>query len=163
MVPADLHPARHPQQSRAGLLADQVITTIGPELPAGVAQAARQVPGVATATSIIRSAMFDSRGDEYTTQGVDPSALPATLDLGTVSGSLVTLRGHTVAVDTATADDLHLQAGSTFCGWFGDGAPVTLRVAAIYRRGLGFASLTFPRRDTAPAHRDRARQPRPGR
>jgi len=47
-------------------------------------------------------------------------------------------------VDTVTASDLHLRVGITFRGWFGDGAPAALRVAAIYRRGLGFANLTLP-------------------
>ena len=132
------------QQSRAGLLADQVISTTGAGLPAGVAQAARRVPGVASATGIVRSTMFDSQGDEVTAEGVGAGSLAGTLDLGTVSGSLDNLRGGTVATDTVTAGDLHLRVGDTFRGWFGDGAPVTLRVAAIYRRGLGFADLTVP-------------------
>jgi putative ABC transport system permease protein len=132
------------QQSRAGLLADQVITTTGAGLPAGLAQAARHVPGVATATVIVRSTMFSNQGDEYTAQGVGAQALAGPLDLGTVSGNLASLHGGTVAVDTVTASDLHLRAGRTFRGWFGDGAPVALRVAAIYRRGLGFANLTLP-------------------
>jgi putative ABC transport system permease protein len=132
------------QQSRAGLLADQVISTTGAGLPAGVAQAARQVPGVASATSLVRSTMFGDQGDEYTAEGVDVGALAGTLDPGTVSGSLTGLHRDTVAVDTVTADDLHLRVGSTFRGWFGDGVPVTLRVVAIYQRGLGFANLTLP-------------------
>jgi putative ABC transport system permease protein len=141
------------QQSRAGVRASQVISTTGAGLPPGVAQAARQVPGVAAAAGIVRSTMFDTQGDEITAEGVDAGALPGTLDLGTVSGSLHGLRGDTVAVDTVTASDLHLRVGSTFRGWFGDGAPATLRVVAIYRRGLGFANLTLPsdalRRHTA--------------
>ena len=88
--------------------------------------------------------MFDNQGDEYTAEGVDTAALPGTLDLGTVGGSLAGLYGDTIAVDTVTAGDLHLHVGSEFGGWFGDGARVTLRVAAIYRRGLGFANLTLP-------------------
>lgn len=75
---------------------------------------------------------------------MNSSALPGTVSLDTVRGSLIGLHGHTVAVDTVTASDLHLRAGGTFRGWFGDGAPVTLRVVAIYRRGLGFANLTIP-------------------
>jgi putative ABC transport system permease protein len=132
------------QQSRAGLRADQVITTAGAGLPAGAAQAARRVPGVASATGIVRSTMIDTQGDELTAEGTDAAALAGTLDLGTVSGSLKSLHGDTVAVDTVTATDLRLRVGSRFRGWFGDGAPVTLRVAAIYRRGLGFANLTLP-------------------
>jgi putative ABC transport system permease protein len=141
------------QQSRAGLRASQVISTTGAGLPAGVARAARHVPGVAAAAGIVRSTMFSTQGDDYTAEGVDASTLPGTLDLGIAGGSLAGLRGDTVAVDTVTAGDLHLQVRSTFRGWFGDGAPATLRVVAIYKRGLGFANLTLPsevlRRHTA--------------
>ena len=102
------------------------------------------MPGVAAAAGIVRSTMLSDQGDEYTAEGAGANALPATIDLGTVSGSLSALRGDTVAVDTVTASDLHLRVGSTFQGWFGDGAPATLRVVAVYRRGLGFANLTLP-------------------
>jgi putative ABC transport system permease protein len=131
-------------QARAGLIADQVITTAGPGLPPGLAPAARLAPGVAAATGIVHSTMFDNQGDTYTAQGLDATALPATLDLGTVKGSLEALYGATVAVDTTTAGDLHLRVGRQFHGWFGDGAPAVLRVTAIYQRGLGFANLTLP-------------------
>ena len=132
------------QQSRTGLRASQVITATGAGLPPGVAQTARHVPGVATAAGLVHSTMLDSQGDDFTAEGADPRALAGTLDLGTVGGTMSGLRGDTVAVDTVTASDLHLRAGSTFRGWFGDGAPATLRVVAIYRRGLGFANLTLP-------------------
>jgi putative ABC transport system permease protein len=132
------------QQSRAGLVADQVMTTAGAGLPGGLAQAARHVPGVAAAAGVVRSTMFSDQGDEYTAEGADASALRATIDLGTVSGGLSALRGYTVAVDTVTASDLNLRVGSTFGGWFGDGVPATLRVVAVYQRGLGFANLTLP-------------------
>jgi putative ABC transport system permease protein len=132
------------QQTRAGLLADQVITTSGAGLPAGAAHAARHVPGVASTVGIIRSTLFSNQGDEYTAQGVGTGGPAGTLDLGTVSGRLSGLHGDAVAVDTVTAGDLHLRVGNQFRGWFGDGAPFTLRVAAIYQRGLGFANLTLP-------------------
>jgi len=132
------------QQSRAGLLADQVISTTGPGLPPSMTQAARHLSGVASSVGVVRSTLFSSQGDEYTAQGVGTGGPAGTLDLGTVSGSLSGLRGDTVAMDTVTAGDLHLQAGSEFRGWFGDGARAILRVVAIYRRGLGFANLTLP-------------------
>jgi putative ABC transport system permease protein len=110
------------QQSRAGLLADQVIATTGAGLPAGVAQAARHVPGVASAAGIVRSTVFGDQGDEFTAEGVDAGALAGTLDLGTVSGNLDSLHGDTVAAYTVTANDLHLRVGSTFRGWFGPSA-----------------------------------------
>ncbi len=132
------------RQSQAGLLADQVISTSGPGLPLGVARSARLVPGVAAVADIIRSTVFDNQGDELTAEATNAGVLTRTLNLGVVGGSLASLHGEAVAVDTVTADDLHLRVASTFRGWFGDGAPVTLRVAAIYERGLGFANLTLP-------------------
>ena len=134
-------------QSRAGLLASQVIAPAGAGgLPADVVSAARRVPGVAAVSSVLRSTVFDSAADDYTAEGVDPAALPKVIDLGVVSGSLTALSTSpgAVAVDTVTAADLRLRAGSEFAGWFGDGTPVTLRVVAIYRRGLGFANFTLP-------------------
>lgn len=134
-------------QSQAGLLAGQVIASPGGGgLPADVAQAARQVPGVAAASGVLRSTVFDSAGDDYTAEGVDPAAAAKVIDLGIVSGSLSALSGSAgaVAVDTVTAADLRLRAGAEFRGWFGDGTPVTLRVVAVYRRGLGFANFTLP-------------------
>ena len=131
-------------QARAGLVADQVITTSGPGLPPGLAHAARLTPGVAAATGVVRTTMLDNQGDTYTAEGVDAAALPATLDLGTVKGTLGGLNGDTVAVDTTTASDLHLRVGGQLQGWFGDGAPAVLRVVAVYQRGLGFASMTLP-------------------
>ncbi len=131
-------------QARTGLIADQFITTAGPGLPPGLAHAARLAPGVAAATGVVHSTMLDNQGDTFTAEGLDASALPATLDLGTVKGTLDGLNGATVAVDTTTAGDLHLRVGRQFHGWFGDGAPAALRVTAIYQRGLGFANMTLP-------------------
>jgi putative ABC transport system permease protein len=132
------------EQSRAGLLADQVITTPGAGLSPAVERRVQRVPGVAAVNGVVRSSIVDHHGDDYTAEGVDTHALPGTLDLGTVSGTLADLHQDTVAVDTVTAEDLHLQVGREFHGWFGDGAPAGMRVVATYRRGLGFANFTLP-------------------
>ena len=82
--------------------------------------------------------MLSDQRDEYTAEGADVGALPATIDLGTVSGRLSALCGSTAAVDTVTASELNLRVGGTI------GAPATLRVVAAYRRGLAFANLILP-------------------
>ncbi len=131
------------QQSRAGLRADQVITSPGPGLPDGAVASARRVPGVTAATGIVHGSLLDNQGNTYTAQGIDPQALPATLDLAVTAGRMSALAGDTVAVDTVTADALHVQVGRPIRAWYGDGARADLQVAAIYRRGLGFANFTL--------------------
>jgi putative ABC transport system permease protein len=148
-------------QARAGLLADAVVTGPAPGLPPGVAAAVRDTPGVTAATGVVRGTVFaDSAGPiGYPAQGVDPAALPATMDLDVAAGRLADLRGAAMAVDTVTADTLHLHVGDRFQGWYGDGTPADLHVAAIYRRGLGFAAMTLPHERLAahtPAGRDDA-------
>lgn len=132
-------------QRRSGLLADLVVTPAAPGLQAGQLAAIGRIGGVLAATGVMHSTMFAGRdGATATVQGVDPIGLARTIDLAVTSGTLADLRGRTIAVDTLTAQALHARVGDEFDGWFGDGAPVVLRIVAIYRRVLGFAELTVP-------------------
>ena len=108
--------------------------------------AIRHTDGVTAATGVVHSTLFAPQSgiSDYSAEGVDTQGLSHTLDLGVTSGSMADLHGNTVAVDTLTAGALHLHVGDVFTGWFGDGAPASLRVVAIYTRGLGFAQLTVP-------------------
>lgn len=135
------------RQSRAGLDAQLVVTPPPSGLQPAVAAAVRRTDGVTAATGIVRSTLFSPHEgiSDYSAQGVDPAGLQQTMDLGVTSGSIRDLRGDTVAVDTLTAQALHLRVGDRFTGWYGDGAAADLRVVAVYRRGLGFAPLTVPR------------------
>jgi putative ABC transport system permease protein len=93
----------------------------------------RAVPGADVAVTH-ESALYDL--DEGTTlvrrgaRTVDPGALPA---LPVVDGSLARLADDTVVVDQewgrAAGDEVHV--------WRADGSPVTLRVAAVVRDGVG--------------------------
>ncbi len=133
------------EQSRAGLLADHVVTSSGAGLQPGVAAAIRQIDGVVAVTGVAHGTMLAGHdGDTYPVQGVAPAGLARTMDLGVTSGRLADLHGPTVAVDKLTAQALHLRVGKHFSGWFGDGTPARLRVVAIYARGLGFAELSVP-------------------
>ena len=135
------------EQRRAGLAADYVVTAAAPGLQASVTTAIRETPGVVAATGVVASTLLAPQGGVtgYTTQGVDAATLSRTLDLGVTSGSIAGLHGSTIAIDTRTAQALHLHVGDQFRGWFGDGAPASLRVVAIYTRGLGFTQMTVPR------------------
>jgi putative ABC transport system permease protein len=107
---------------------------------------------VSAATGLVRGTVFaDAAGPVgYPAQGVDPGGLAATMDLDVAAGRLADLHGEAVAVDTLTADTLHLRVGDRLHGWYGDGTAADLRVVAVYRRGLGFAGLTLPRERLAP-------------
>jgi putative ABC transport system permease protein len=133
-------------QSRAGLVADHVVTSDGPGLRPEVTAAIRRTDGVSAATGVVHSTIFTPRLglSDFPAQGVDAAGLARTMNLGVTSGSLAGLAGDTIAVDTLTAQAMHLRVGGRFTGWFADGAAANLRVVAIYRRGLGFAPVTVP-------------------
>ena len=135
------------EQRRAGLAADYVVTAAAPGLQASVTTAIRDTPGVIVATGVVASTLLAPQGGVtgYTTQGVDAATLSRALHLGVTSGNIAGLHGSTIAIDTQTAQALHLHVGDEFRGWFGDGAPASLRVVAIYTRGLGFTQMTVPR------------------
>jgi putative ABC transport system permease protein len=132
------------QQVQAGLLADEVVTPQAPGLRPDLTATLRGTPGVTAAVGVTHGTLFSPHDGptDYSVQGIDPAGLGRTVDLDVTSGSITGLRGNTVAVDTLTAQALHLHVGSTFNGWFGDGTPAHLRVIAIYQRGLGFAPFT---------------------
>jgi putative ABC transport system permease protein len=140
------------EQTRSGVLADYVITPPPAGLSASAMDSIRHTDGVVAATGVVHSTMFSGGGNasDYAVQGIDLDDLSRTMDLDVTSGSLADLQGQTVAVDSLTAQSLHLRVGQEFSGWYGDGEPTRLRVVAIYRRGLGFASLTLPRDVLAP-------------
>lgn len=151
MQTSELHVAG--QQSRAGLLADQVVTPAAPGLRPEATAAIRRTGGVVAATRVVHGTLFTHHDGitEVSAQGVDPEGLDRTLDLNVTAGDLAGLHGDAIAMDALTAQAMHLGVGGRFRGWFGDGAPVTLRVVAIYTRGLGFAAVTLPH-DTLAAH-----------
>jgi putative ABC transport system permease protein len=142
-------------QARAGLVADWVATSSGAGLPPTVAATLRGTPGVRAATGLVRGTWLTAQegGGDYSVQGLDSEGIADTVDLDVVSGSLAGLGVDAVAVDTLTADTLDLHLGSHLPGWFGDGTPGDPVVVAIYRRGLGFASLTMSR-DALAGHTD---------
>jgi putative ABC transport system permease protein len=140
------------QQSRAGVHADWVALPAGGGFSPQVAAGLRDVHGVQAVTGVVRGTLFVRYAglSDYPAQGLDAAALPATVDLGVTEGSLADLRGDTVAVDTLTASTLHLHVGQTITAWYGDGLPASLRVIALYQRGLGFAAFTLPHDTLAP-------------
>jgi putative ABC transport system permease protein len=140
---------RAADEIRSGTLADHVLTAptgLSPDL----ADRAAELPGVTAATGVVRSKAIgvgSLLGEEetvsLTAQGIEPSALSATVDLDTRDGDLSALAPDTVALSTTAASWLGLGVGDRARLHLGDGTPFTGEVIAVYGRGLGFADLTF--------------------
>ncbi|MGX1548139.1 FtsX-like permease family protein [Streptomyces adustus] len=137
------------EQLRAGLVADHVLTA-----PQGVApeivEQVRRLDQVEAATGVARSTVVAVRsgaGKEQlvslSAQGVDPKTLGKTMDLKPREGSLERLDRTTIAISSVASSWLDLDVGDSVRLRLGDGTPLTLKVAAVYERGMGFADITF--------------------
>ncbi|MDT0447581.1 FtsX-like permease family protein [Streptomyces hesseae] len=145
------------QQVERAVVADHVLAATGPGLPATAADAASRVPGVASATGLLRTGVVVRPGDglsSVTALGVsgDPATLPKVLDLGVTSGSLRGLGAatDTVALDASLADTLGVRTGDRVPLRLGDGTAVRPTVVATYERGLGMGQVLLPRAVVAP-------------
>ncbi|MGW7382730.1 ABC transporter permease [Streptomyces sp. NPDC054794] len=127
-------------QAREGVRADWVVAARGPGVPAEAAHRLRS--GHDVVTEVVRTTVRVGL-DKYAAQGVTPAGLARTWDPDVTAGSLGRLSEHTVAVSELAADQHDLRPGSTLRLTLGDGTPVTLTVAAVYAKGLGFGDLTF--------------------
>ncbi|GAA2608686.1 FtsX-like permease family protein [Actinomadura fulvescens] len=123
-------------QAEAGNVADFVL---GPAVPSPAAEAVRRVHGVRAVTEVLHSRVR-SANSPYSVQGVTPAGLTHTMDLDVRSGSLDAFGDGTMAV----RESLGIKVGDRKSFSMADGTPVTLRVVAVYKRGLGFGDFTLP-------------------
>ncbi|MFE5487631.1 FtsX-like permease family protein [Streptomyces sp. NPDC056527] len=143
------HTAR--EQREAGLVADHVLTS-PVKVPPGVVEELRGEEGVRAVTGLVTSSVVgvavgsgSGQAVPLSAQGLDPKALPETVDLDLRRGEFGRLGPDTVALSTTASSRLGLDVGETAQLRLGDGTLVTPRVVAVYDRGLGFADLTFDR------------------
>ncbi|RAY14628.1 ABC transporter permease [Actinomadura craniellae] len=132
-------------QSRAGILAQHALVGAA-GLPASAADEARRIPGVVAATGVRRTSVIVPmafEGMAVVAQGIDPRGAEQTMDLRVLSGRLADLDGTSIAVSESRAQSSGWKLGENARLWLGDGTPVTLRVVAIYDRGLGFGDVTL--------------------
>lgn len=134
---------------RSGLVADHVITSAGPGLPAGAVARAADVPGVDTAVGVLRTqVLYTGFGDFESAAAIgvtgDLSRLDEVLDLGVEEGSLAAVGDTTVALDHLIAQALDAELGDTVDLWLGDGTKHSPRVVAIYDHGLGLGQVLLP-------------------
>ncbi|MEV2268927.1 ABC transporter permease [Nonomuraea africana] len=122
-------------QAATGIRADHVL---GPGAPAAV----RTVPGVRATTDVLRTSVRIDL-ERYAAQAVTPEGLDQTMDLGVRAGSLQGFGERSVAVSSTAAERLGVTVGSALTLTLGDGTPASLRVAAVYARGLAFGDLTL--------------------
>ncbi|MEU1226797.1 FtsX-like permease family protein [Streptomyces sp. NPDC005828] len=133
-------------------------TTAGLAYSGTTAERVRLLPGVDSATDVLRSSVVLARTeagsprlDRLPVLGVDAESLAGTLDPGVVAGDLAGLAGAgTVAVGADMADSLEAKPGSTVELRFGDGAPKRLRVVAVYERSLALGEFLLPKAELAP-------------
>ncbi|MFJ4904030.1 FtsX-like permease family protein [Streptomyces sp. NPDC093249] len=138
-------------QARAATTADLAFTGT-------TAEHVRGLPGIASATDVLRSSVVLARTELGTPRlerlpvlGVDAAGLTGTLDPGVVAGDLAGLaRTGTVAVGSGTADSLDVRPGSTVELRLGDGTPRRLRVVAVYERSLALGEFLLPKAELAP-------------
>ncbi|WP_426364568.1 FtsX-like permease family protein [Streptomyces sp. E-08] len=138
-------------QARAATTADLAFTGT-------TAERVRRLPGVETATDVLRSSVVLARTEAGTPRldrlpvlGVDPEGLAGTLDPGVVAGDLDGLgRAGTVAVGAAMAESLEVAPGSTVELRLGDGTPKRLEVVAVYERSLALGEFLLPKGELAP-------------
>jgi putative ABC transport system permease protein len=129
-------------QNRAGMLAQHSVSSIA-GLPETALAEIREIPGVVAATGVRNTSIILGGGGEGGgVQAIDPDGVEHTMDLQVRSGSLADLRGPAMAVSTLQADSNDWKVGDQAEVWLGDGTPATLRIVAIYDRGIGFGDFT---------------------
>ena len=141
------------EQTRDGLLAQHALLSPA-GLPESAVADARAVPGVVAATGIRRTSVITrvmGEPQDVGAQAIDPDSADRTLDLKVTEGRLADLRGATVALSNLQASSQGVKLGDQVAMWLGDGTPVTLRVVALYERGLGFGDVTL-NRETVDGH-----------
>lgn len=134
---------------RSGLVADYVITSDGPGLPATTAARATEVPGVDAAVGVLRSdVLYNGFGEFEAAEAIgvtgDLSRLDEVLDLGVTQGSLAEIGDATVALDHLLARALDADLGETVDLRLGDGTKHSPEVVAIYDHGLGLGQVLLP-------------------
>ncbi|MFJ8755091.1 ABC transporter permease [Streptomyces sp. NPDC102441] len=145
-------------QAVDGVIADHVVTSDSAGISPGLAEALRDVPGVRTVSPVARTSTIltwpDGDSVQYrisTAQGVDPAAVPGTMELDVLRGDLGGLTGSTVALSRLVAGTVGADVGGHVDVHLGDGTVQKSEVVAVYENGLGFGDVTLPH-DVVVAH-----------
>jgi putative ABC transport system permease protein len=139
------------EQASRSVVADHVLVPAGRGgLVPAVAAEARILPGVRRAVATLATQVLVAGGggnpEQLPAQAVAGAGLGEVVDLGVTAGSIADLRGDGLAVAERRARSLGWSVGDRVRLWLGDGTPVRLRVAALFRRAGGFGEVVLPRR-----------------
>lgn len=133
---------------RNGLVADFVIASDGPGLPATTTALAAEVPGVDSTVGVLRSDVLYNGFEEFEAAAAigvtDLERLDDVLDLGVSDGSLADVHDGTVALDNLLARSLDAELGDSVELRLGDGTEHSPTVVAIYEHGLGLGQVLLP-------------------
>ncbi|GCB48419.1 FtsX-like permease family protein [Streptomyces sp. NL15-2K] len=129
-------------QAEDGNKADWVVASSGPGVPEQAAEALRGTPGVTAITEVVRTSVRVGL-DKYPAQGLSTDGLRQNWDPDVTEGSLAGFGSGSLALSEVAADHLGKKPGDTLKVTLGDGTAVTLKVTAVYARGLGFGDLTM--------------------
>ncbi|WP_203732299.1 FtsX-like permease family protein [Streptomyces sp. SID12501] len=129
-------------QAKDGNRADWVVASSGPGVPEQAADALRGTTGVTAITEVVRTTVRVGL-DKYPSQGLSTDGLQKNWDPDVSEGTLAGFGSGSVALSEVAADHLGKKPGDSLKITLGDGTVVTLKVAAVYARGLGFGDLTM--------------------
>jgi len=121
------------------------------DVPKGLVDEVREVPGVSAASEFATSVVFvdkpyDSSQSEdgWPVQGVSGEAAAKTTAFRPTEGDLTALTGNTVALPTEHAAALGRDVGDEITMRMGDGAIVDVRIVALYPAREGFETVLMP-------------------
>jgi len=108
----------------------------------------RRIPGVTAASgsspTTVLVAVDGTNLRRFDARAIDASTLAAVADLDVTAGSIAAIRNDALAVSTDLAAQLHRHVGDRIDLRLGDGARIAPRIAATYRRSLGFGDVLMP-------------------
>ena len=135
------------EQAGSRVIADLVVQSGGIGIPAAAVDDMRRITGVQTAVGVASTTLGPTSGARYgqvPAAIVDPRGVDDVLDLDVRSGSLADLGDTAIALSTTQATAAHAAIGHRVSVTLGDGTRRTARVAAVYRRALGFGDVLLP-------------------
>ena len=121
------------------------------DVPAGLVDEVRAVPGVRAASEYATSVAYVEKPydpgmseEGWPVQGVTGPAAAETTAFHATSGRLADLTGDTVALPTAHAAGIGKGVGDEITMRMGDGAEVDVRIVALYPAREGFETVLMP-------------------
>lgn len=140
------------QEATEGNNGDLVVVSQGSGVPASAAEDLRERGDIESVTEIQHTTVRVGL-ENYQVQGATAARMAEAIDMDVVSGSVEDFGSGDIAVSELSADRLGMAVGDALDLTMGDGTELTLTVAAVYNRGLGFGDLTMDH-DVVSSHVD---------